>query len=155
MRWIGLDSTLPGENGAEFDAAREAWLIEAIEGASGRVALALHHPPFATGIGWMDDAGFVGLDRFVSVLEERPVERIVSGHIHRALTATVAGIPAVTCPSTIHHVDLDLAPDAPISLIIDPPAYFLHHITPTGWVTHQRFFATGAARIHPMWAEHS
>lgn len=155
IRWIGLDSTLPGAPGAEFDSAREEWLVAAIEGAPGRVALALHHPPFATGIVWMDDAGFVGLDRLVDVLEKHPVERIVSGHIHRALTSVVAGIPAVTCPSTIHHVDLDLDPSAPISLIVDPPAYFLHQITASGWVTHQRFFATGAERIHPTWAEHS
>jgi 3',5'-cyclic AMP phosphodiesterase CpdA len=153
MRWIGLDSTLPGVPGAEFDAAREEWLVAAIKEATGRVALALHHPPFATGIVWMDDAGFIGLDRLVAVLEKHPVERIVSGHIHRALTAMVAGIPAVTCPSTIHHVDLDLDPSAPISLIVDPPAYFLHQITANGWVTHQRFFANEAERIHPAWAD--
>lgn len=153
MRFIGLDSTLPGLPGAEFDAERERWLIDAIDGAPGRAALALHHPPFATGIEWMDNSGFIGLDRLEAVLLEHPVERILSGHMHRTITATVAGIPAITCPSTIHHVDLDLRPDAPVSLIIDPPAYALHLITARAWITHQRFFATGAARIHPDWAE--
>ncbi len=152
MRFIGLDSTLPGLPGAEFDAERERWLVDAIDGAPGRVALALHHPPFATGIQWMDSNGFIGLDRLEHVLREHPVERILSGHIHRSMTATVAGIPAVTCPSTIHHVDLDLATDAPVSLIVDPPAYALHLITESGWVSHQRFFNTGAARIRPLWA---
>lgn len=152
MRFVGLDSTLPGAPGAEFDIEREEWLAQAIDSAPGRVALALHHPPFATGIEWMDEAGFVGLDRLEAVLREHPVERILSGHIHRSLMATVAGIPAFTCPSTIHHVDLDLMPDAPVSLIVDPPAYALHQIGATGWVTHQRFFATGSKRIHPDWA---
>ncbi len=152
MRFIGLDSTLPGLPGAEFDAERERWLVDAISGAPGRVALALHHPPFATGIGWMDDTGFIGLERLEAVLAEHPVERVLSGHIHRSITATVAGIPALTCPSTIHHVDLDLGADAPISLIVDPPAYALHLITERGWVSHQRFFATGSPRIHPKWA---
>ena len=152
IRFVGLDSTRPGEPGAEFDDARERWLVDAIGSAPGRVALALHHPPFTTGIQWMDDSGFVGLDRLEAVLDAHPVERIVSGHIHRALCATVSGIPATTGPSTVHHVDLDLAPDAPVSVIVDPPAYALHHITPNGWVTHQRFYATGAERIHPGWA---
>ena len=153
MRFVGLDSTFPGQPGAEFDTEREAWLVEAIAGAPGRVALALHHPPFVTGIEWMDASGFVGLDRLEAVLREHPVERIMSGHIHRAISTTVAGIPTVTCPSTIHHVELDLMPDAPASLIVDPPAYALHQITATAWVTHQRFFATGADRIHPSWAQ--
>lgn len=152
IRFVGLDSTLPGQPGAQFDDEREAWLIEAIDSAPGRVALALHHPPFVTGIGWMDKSGFVGLAQLEAALRDHPVERIMSGHIHRSLSTTVAGIPAVTCPATVHHVDLDLAEDAPISLIVDPPAYALHQITATSWVTHHRFFANGAARIHPAWA---
>lgn len=152
IRFVGLDSTIPGKPGAAFDGERETWLIEAIRTAEGRVALALHHPPFETGIQWMDRSGFEGLDRLEAVLEAHPVERIMSGHIHRSLTAVVAGVPAFSCPSTIHHVELDLAPDADISLIVDPPAYALHQITERGWVTHQRFFATGAERIHPKWA---
>lgn len=152
IRFIGLDSTTPLESGATFDAERRAWLIEAIDGATGRIGLALHHPPFLTGIQWMDDSGFAGLAELEAVLVEHPVERIMSGHIHRGITASVAGIPAVTCPSTIHHVDLDLEPDGPVSLILDPPSYLLHNIGPGSWVTHQRFFNTGEPRIHPGWA---
>lgn len=152
IRFIGLDSTTPFEPGATFDEERRAWLIDAIDGAAGRVALALHHPPFLTGIEWMDDSGFVGLADLEAVLVDHPVERIVSGHIHRAITTAVAGIPTMTCPSTIHHVDLDLEPGAPVSLILDPPSYLLHDIGPSSWVTHQRYFSTGEPRIHPGWA---
>jgi len=152
IRFIGLDSTTPLESGATFDDERRIWLIDAIHSAPGRVALALHHPPFLTGIEWMDDNGFVGLAELETVLTDHPVERILSGHIHRAIITTVAGIPAVTCPSSIHHVDLDLEPGAPISLILDPPSYLLHDIGPTSWVTHQRYFNTGEPRIHPGWA---
>ena len=152
IRFIGLDSTTPFEPGATVDAARRAWLVDAIDGAAGRVALALHHPPFVTGIRWMDESGFVGLAELEAVLADHPVERIMSGHIHRAITTTVAGIPTITCPSTIHHVDLDLEPDAPVSLILDPPSYLLHDIGSGSWVTHQRYFNTGEPRIHPEWA---
>jgi len=152
IRFIGLDSITPGEPGASFDAERRSWLIDAIDAAPGRSVLALHHPPFATGIEWMDRSGFVGLSEFEDVLTEHPVERIFAGHIHRSITTTVAGITTITCPSTIHHVDLDLEPDAPVSLILDPPSYLLHQMTAGGWVTHQRFFHNDAERIHPQWA---
>ncbi len=152
IRFIGLDSITPGEPGASFDDERAAWLVDAIDSAVGRVALALHHPPFLTGIEWMDNNGFIGLADLEAVLTDHPVERIMTGHIHRSITTTVAGIPTVTCPSTIHHVDLDLEPGAPVSLILDPPAYLLHQINPSSWVTHQRFFNTGEPRIHPKWA---
>lgn len=161
LRFIGLDSTTPGLPGASFDAEREEWLIDAIDSAPGKgsapgkAALALHHPPFLTGIDWMDQSGFIGLERFERVLAHHPVERILSGHIHRSITSTVSGIVALTCPSTIHHVDLDLRPDAPVSLILDPPSYLLHNITSNGWVTHHRYFDTGATRIRPRWADRS
>lgn len=152
LRFIGLDSTDPGLPGAAFDDERREWLSGAIDSAQGRVGLALHHPPFRTGITWMDDSGFIGLEALEATLAEHPVERIMSGHIHRSITTTVSGIPAVTCPSTIHHVDLDLDPAAPVSLILDPPSYLLHDIGTGTWVTHQRYFNTGQPRIHPGWA---
>ena len=55
----------------------------AIDSAPGRVALAMHHPPFKTGITWMDESGFEGLELFEATIREHPVERIVCGHIHR------------------------------------------------------------------------
>ncbi len=153
LRIIGLDSTVPGLPGADVDAARAAWLRETIVDAPGRCVLAMHHPPFITGIDWMDRAGFQGLDRLTQVLTDHPVERILCGHHHRPIHSTIAGIPAMVGPSTVQHVDLDLAPEAPISLILDPVGYLVHRVTEKSWVTHTRYFDTGAERIHPPWAK--
>jgi Icc protein len=153
---LGLDSTIPGEPGAEFDSDREKWLIsrlaEAESSGAEQVVLALHHPPFVTGISWMDNAGFLGLDRLESVLEESTVCRVVCGHLHRPISSAVAGIPTQVGISTIQHVALDLNHDAPITLINDPAAYMLHHFTGASWVTHTRYVATGETPYKPYWA---
>jgi 3',5'-cyclic AMP phosphodiesterase CpdA len=56
MRIIALDSQKPQESPGTLCDARLAWLEDELKAASGRpVIVALHHPPFATGIGHMDD----------------------------------------------------------------------------------------------------
>jgi 3',5'-cyclic-AMP phosphodiesterase len=158
VRIIGLDSTMPGDPGAEFDHEREMWLRSILVDAhDGPTLLALHHPPFATGIGWMDRSGFVGLERLTAVLAEHPVGRVVCGHFHRPVSSSIAGIPAQVGVSTVQHVDLDLAPDAGVSLIVDAVGYQIHRVAASGIVTHTRYIDTGdgvpSARIIPSWAD--
>lgn len=158
VRVVGLDSTIPGEAGAEVDEERCAWLREVLAVRSeGVTILALHHPPFATGVGWMDGSGFVGLDRLESVLVDHPVDKIVCGHFHRPVSSTIAGIPAQVGLATVQHVDLDLAPGAGPSLIIDPVGYQIHRIAGRNVVTHTRYIDTpepsSTARIVPSWAD--
>ena len=59
VRIVGLDSTRAGESGAELDAERLAWLDAALSADhAGPTLLAMHHPPFRSGIDWMDEGGF-------------------------------------------------------------------------------------------------
>lgn len=153
VRVIGLDSTTPGEPGACFDDDRAEWLALALaEPSDGPTVLALHHPPFATGIGWMDASGFVGLKRLEALLSERPVDRVLCGHFHRPIQSSIAGIPAQVGPSTVQHVELDLAPHGEVKLINDPAAYQLHCFEGDRVVSHTRFFNTGEAAYVPGWA---
>ncbi len=153
VRIIGLDSTIPGRAGASFDVERESWLRSVLADAhDGPTLLAVHHPPFTTGVGWMDRSGFIGVDRLAAVLAEHPVDRILCGHFHRPISSTIAGIPVQVCLSTVQHVDLDLAPGAGVSLIVDPVGYQIHRIARSGIVTHTRYIDTGAERIIPTWA---
>lgn len=158
-RIVGLDSTIPGEPGAEFDTQRAAWLRGVLsEAHDGPTILAMHHPPFATGIEWMDNAGFIGLEGLDALLTELPVDRIICGHLHRPIVGAIAGITAQVGLSTVQHVDLDLAPAAPLSLILDPPGYQIHRLVdPSGhapsMVTHTRLFETGNQGFIPSWAD--
>lgn len=161
VRIIGLDSTRAGESGAELDAERLAWLDAAL-GAEhrGPTLLAMHHPPFRSGIGWMDEAGFIGLDAFIEVVSAHRIDRVLCGHLHRPMSAVVGGHLAEVGPSTAVHVELDLAAGAPRRVILDPIGYRLLAISPddaehTDWtiVGHTRYVGTGQLAFEPDWSD--
>lgn len=123
VRVIGLDSTRPGYHGAEFDEDRADFLRGVLAVPHpGPTLLAMHHPPFVTGVEWMDRAGFVGLDRFTELIAEHPgaVDKVVCGHLHRSITSVVAGVPVQVGISTVQHVALDLASRSEPLLVHDP-----------------------------------
>lgn len=156
VRIIGLDSTLPGIPGAAFDSGRERWLSDALAAPhEGPTILAMHHPPFVTGIEWMDDGGFVGLSRFETVVRESgSIDRIVCGHMHRQMSAVVGGVLAEVGPATAVHValDLDLEPGAQKRVIRDAPGYRVFRVDGANIVGHVRFIATGEEPFRPQWA---
>lgn len=150
---IGLDSLKPGVNGAAFDDERQAWLESALAAAGQPVILALHHPPFTTGIAWMDEQGFANVHDLQRVISEHSSQiiRILSGHFHRPLVSTVGGVTASVGPSTVHHIELDLKPESGPAVIFDPRGYQLHLIAGTEMVTHTRYIDTGQQAFDPGW----
>lgn len=56
MRIIGLDSTVPGSHHGHVDDAGLEWLATTLAKDSTKpTLLMLHHPPFVSGIGFMDE----------------------------------------------------------------------------------------------------
>jgi 3',5'-cyclic AMP phosphodiesterase CpdA len=160
-RIIGLDSTRAGESGAEIDAERLAWLDAAL-GAdhSGPTLLAMHHPPFRSGIDWMDQAGFIGVDAFTEVISAHRIDRVLCGHLHRPMSAVVGGHLAEVGPSTAVHIELDLVAGAPRRVILDPIGYRLLAISSddaehVDWtvVGHTRYVDTGHLAFEPDWSD--
>lgn len=143
VRLVWLDTLRQGEAGGRLDGEQLEWLDGTLaEQPAAPTLVALHHPPFATGIGHMDA---MGLDRhdataFGAVVERHPqVERVVCGHLHRSITRRWHGTVAMTVPSTCHAVALDLDPDGPAAWNREPPMVTLHRWTPEdGLVTHLR-----------------
>ncbi|HUH92087.1 MAG TPA: phosphodiesterase [Casimicrobiaceae bacterium] len=128
MRLIALDTLLPGEGGGRLCEARLAWLEEALVYASpAPVVILMHHPPFATGIEYMDVVGLETAHPLEPIIRRHPnVERILCGHVHRTIVQRFGGTLAVTCPSPAHQVALDFAAGAPASFVMEPPGYLLH-----------------------------
>lgn len=153
VRLLGLDTLIPGSHGGRFDRPRRQWLEEALADAGPRpVIIAMHHPPFRCGIRWMDEYALEGLDAFVETVGGHPnVARILCGHLHRPMVTTVAGVTTSTGLSTIHHVELNLDPDAPIEVISDPGGYQLHHFHNEHWISHIRYIDTDAEPVRPDW----
>jgi len=147
LRIIGLDTHLPGKDGGCFDDERAGWLANAISGAEANgfaSLIAMHHPPFLSGIEWMDAPGFVGAERFIKLVSSaRGVDRVICGHLHRPTQAAINGVTFSVGPSTIQHVALDLEPGSPKQAILDPVGYQLHTFDGTTWVSHTRYLATG------------
>ncbi len=155
VRVVGLDTQRPGADGGLFDPEREAWLADALAGADGRATMiAMHHPPFDTGITWMDHDMLPGADRFEVLVAAHPnVTRILCGHIHRPVQSLVGGALATVGLSTVHHVALNLADVSPIELIRDPAGYQLHRFRHGRWVSHTRYIDTAEPAFAPSWAD--
>ena len=152
---IGLDTTVPGAHHGDFDPPRQEWLVDALtRTAPTPTVIAMHHPPFPSGIRWMDDSMLRNADAFTKVVADADhLTRIFCGHLHRNIVTTVGGVLTSIGPATVHHVVLDLSENAPIALIDDPTGYQLHHFDGASWVSHIRYIDTGTAPVTPHWAD--
>jgi 3',5'-cyclic AMP phosphodiesterase CpdA len=112
LRLVACDSTVPGSEHGELDAARMDWLERTLrERPDTPTLLALHHPPVLTGVRAMDAIALAREDRLAleALLAEHPqVRAITCGHAHTTMTTAFAGRPLLICPSTNSALRLDL-----------------------------------------------
>ena len=148
-----LDTVAPGEHHGELDDARLGWLADALERHRSRPVLVVqHHPPFVSGIGFMDAYGLLGAERELELLRSHPeVVAVVCGHLHRHATAPLGSVTAITAPSTAAQVACDLA-GGRTAYTSEPGAFLLHRWSAGGLVTHVRPVSGGTV-WHPSWAE--
>ncbi|HEY4066834.1 MAG TPA: phosphodiesterase [Burkholderiaceae bacterium] len=145
LRLVAADTVVPMAPHGEIDAERIAHLAELLaEAPATPTIVAMHHPPFATFIGHMDEIGLLrGAAPLASLVRNFPsIERVVCGHLHRSIQARWAGTLAMCAPSTAHQVAFDLAPDAASAFSMEPPGFLVHawgddgrvvsHLVPVG-----------------------
>ena len=128
LRIVAIDTVIPRQDGGELCAQRLEWLALTLATAPQRPTLLLmHHPPFATHIAFMDEMGLANPDALAPIVKKNPqIERILCGHLHRPIHARFAGALACTAPSAAHQITANLAPGAPGTFTLEPPAYYLH-----------------------------
>jgi 3',5'-cyclic AMP phosphodiesterase CpdA len=144
VRILVLDTLEEGRQGGGFCEARAAWLAARLAESSRPTLIVLHHPPFETGIDWIDvGAEEPWIRRLGEALAGRShVVGLVCGHIHRPIATVWRGLPVSVCAATAPQLALSLAPLDPEKpdgrpLILDgPPAFAMHRITPAGLVSH-------------------
>ena len=129
-RLVLLDSTIPGADPGDLDAAQLAWLEETLAAAPVQPTLiALHHPPLLrTGVPAWDAIGLAEPGRRALgeiVARHAQVRRIVAGHVHRAIIGELAGRSVLTVPSTLVQGRLDLGSHE--ARLADEPAAFAVH----------------------------
>jgi len=143
LRIIGLDSLVEGESYGALLPKTLHHLDRALSDAPDRPALVmLHHPPFVCGIAHMDEIRL--LDRaeelHLILSSHQQVSRLVTGHVHRPVLFTFAGIPCQIAPSVAHQVALDLTADGPASFTLEPPAMLIHRFDEAhGLTTHMAY----------------
>jgi len=116
LKVIGLDTLVEGTGKGTLSTQSLTFLQTALAEAKDMpTLLALHHPPFRSGIGFMDDIGLANSDEFRDVVADHtgPL-RIVCGHIHSMMVADVGGHIAISAPSPCSTFSYDLRGDAPV-----------------------------------------
>lgn len=149
LRLIALDTVVPGEPYGHLDGGQLAWLERELSQHRGRpTVIVMHHPPFASGLEWMDEVGLMNSDELAAVISaEDNLLALLAGHVHRPISTRFAGAVASCAPST--GMQLELALDgARYGYSDEPGAIALHwfggdgrlvtHVTPvpkpTVWI---------------------
>jgi 3',5'-cyclic AMP phosphodiesterase CpdA len=127
LHLIGLDSLIAGKPGGRLGPEQLAWLDARLDDTAEKPTLvALHHPPFITGVDHMDAMMLEDADALAEVIGRYPqVARVLCGHVHRSVQCRFAGTLAQIAPGTAHAVRLALAGE-PSRWIMEPPGVLLH-----------------------------
>jgi 3',5'-cyclic-AMP phosphodiesterase len=127
LRLIGLDSLIPGDPAGRLGPEQLAWLdVRLAEAPQQPTLVALHHPPFATGIDHMDAMMLEDGEALAEVIGRHPqVARVLCGHVHRSVQCAFAGTIGLIAPGTAHAVQLALAGE-PSRWVMEPPGVLLH-----------------------------
>lgn len=125
---IGLDTTADGTHRGEMCAERLAWLEARLDERRGKpVLIFMHHPPFRSGIWWMDAIGLKGRRKLAGLVSRYDnIERVVCGHLHRPIQTRWAGTLGSIAPSTAFLVALDLGGQHFMTLHDEAAGYDLH-----------------------------
>lgn len=130
-RLIFLNSTVANEHHGEFNAERSAWLRGQLDSAPDHVMVFLHHPPFETGIWWMDAIGTSGASILEGLLKSYDnVRGVFAGHIHRPIARSFGNTICHVAPSTSHQVALDIRDDDTLfmSETFEPAGMLVHFL---------------------------
>jgi 3',5'-cyclic AMP phosphodiesterase CpdA len=128
VRIVALDSTVPGAHHGAIDEAGLQWLQATLAADLAKpTVVMLHHPPFASGIPYMDAYRLLAPEGLAQVIQGfGHIEAVLCGHVHRQMLRRWAGTVVCSCPSTTTEIALRLQPGARPASFMGPPACMLH-----------------------------
>jgi 3',5'-cyclic AMP phosphodiesterase CpdA len=139
IRLVACDTTVPELVEGAYGADRLGWLERRLaEDTATPTIVAMHHPPILSGVPAMDALGLPEADRaaIAALLARTPqVERVVTGHVHRAITGACGGRPVFICPSSHLQLALDLTSED-ITMLPQRAFFALHVATADGLASH-------------------
>jgi len=125
---IGLDTLIEGKGEGYLGHKSLEYLKETLTNLHSQpTILALHHPPFETGIKFMDDIGLKNKDEFKDIISNFNGElRVVCGHIHCMMVASLNNHVVISSPSPSSNFEYDTRPNAPIGFMNGVDGFLLH-----------------------------
>jgi len=128
VRIVALDSIVRGRVRGDVCGERLDWLDRTLaERTDVPTIVMMHHAPISSGLQHIDEVGMEGVAALEQVIARHPqVERIVCGHVHRAIVARFGGTVLASCPSTAHQGCVDLRTDGKDTFIMEPPGFQIH-----------------------------
>lgn len=129
VRLIALDTQEEGQTYGVLCDRRLQWLdnMLAMEPEKPTI-IAMHHPPFKTGMAFMDKFPLVqggqALEEILYAHDQ--VKRIICGHQHRGSVATFGGKIAIVAPSASHQLEMQFHEDDPFGYTAEHPGVMLH-----------------------------
>lgn len=141
LRIVALDSVIPMQGEGRLGAEQLAWLEGTLaSGAARPTIVALHHPPFDVGIGFMDQLGLEDRDDLLAILaRHRQVVGVLAGHVHQTIVRLLGHAVGMIAPSTAHQIPLELVPDGPEVFVMEPPGFLLHEWDGTALRSHHGY----------------
>lgn len=127
LRIVVLDSSTPGHSGGSLDDVALRWLDTRLEERPRTPTIvALHHPPFPTGVRRFDRQRFEGRESLGEIVRKHlQIRRIVCGHVHQPIAAVWCGRICVSAPSTAPT--LTLSPQRS-GLGWEPGGFLIHRL---------------------------
>ena len=116
--------------------------------------IALHHPPFLTGVKQFDDINLRNHEEFRALIaRHKQVTRIISGHHHRMIVGNVAQAIGFVAPSIAYQFMLTHDAGIEMGFNLEPSAFLLHSWTPEqGLRRRARSSSRSPARSRSCWA---
>lgn len=133
VRLVVCDTSQPGRDDGSLDVD---WVEQQLEPGVPTI-IAMHHPPIAMGLEWLDVIALPGEQNqaLARLLAANPqVVRVAAGHVHKAATATLGGVTVVTCAGT--HIQTSLAFEDPgmVTTRDEAPSVLVHAFLDDGSV---------------------
>ena len=129
---IGLDTLIEGQGGGELDDTTLDFLESKLKSTNNQpVIVIFHHPPFKSGIKFMDSIGLMtGIERLTAILSSFSGNLIiVCGHIHRNISTLIGGHSVISSPSVCSSFLYNIHNEAPVGFLKQEGGMLLHQIS--------------------------